>query len=128
MAVEGLSIRLLLDHHFTPRLALDLRPDGFEVTFPRELRTERAPDEQHLKWAAEHGYVILTSDIGDFRVLARRWAAQGLEHAGIILVNRSKPISYGELLRRLRAFLNDVSAEEMINQVRWLDESWSRGA
>lgn len=128
MAVEGLSIRLLLDHHITPRLATDLRRDGFDVTFPHELGTERALDVQHLRWAAEHGFVILTSDIGDFRTLAKQWTERGEVHGGIILLHRAKPISYGELLRRLRAFLDAVSAEEMVNQVRWLDESWSRRA
>ena len=125
MAIEGRSIRRLLDHHLSPRLARDLRQDGFEVTFPRELGTERASDEQHLRWAAAHGHVILKSDIGDYRPLAERWTERGEDHAGIILVIGSQPISYGELLGRLRAFLDAVSADEMVNQVRWLDQSWS---
>jgi predicted nuclease of predicted toxin-antitoxin system len=127
VAVEGLSIRLLLDHHINPRLATDLRPQGFDVTFPRELGTERASDEEHLTWATERGRVVLTEDRADFQILAQRWAEHGRDHAGIILVNTAKPVSYGELLRRLRAFLDAVSAEEMVNQVRWLDERWSRG-
>ena len=71
MAVEGLSIRLLLDHHINPRLATDLRPGGFDVTFPRELGTERASDEDHLVWATNHGRVVLTEDREDFQALAR---------------------------------------------------------
>lgn len=126
MAVEGLSIRLLLDHHINPRLATDLRRQGFDVTFPRELGTERAPDAGHLAWAAEQGRVVLTRDREDFQILAQQWAEQNRNHARILLLSDVKPISYGELRRRLRAFLDVVSAQEMFNQVRWLDESWSR--
>lgn len=125
MAVEGLSIRLLLDHHVNARLLIDLRRDGFDVTNPRELGTERFSDEEHLAWAADRGRAILTQDRGDFQVLAQAWLNQGRDHSGIVLFSPAKPISYGELLRRLRAFLDAVSAEEMVNQVRWLDASWS---
>lgn len=128
MAVEGLSIRLLLDHHIDVQLATDLRREGFDVTFPRELGTERALDEAHLEWATSHGRVILTGDIKDFPRLAESWAEQGREHAGVLLLVGKSRLSYGELLRRLRAFLDAVPAEEMVNQVRWLDESWSRRA
>jgi predicted nuclease of predicted toxin-antitoxin system len=128
VAVEGLSIRLLLDHHIDERLITDLGRDGFDVTNPRELGTERARDDEHLRWAATHGRAILTSDVKDFPDLGRTWIRQGRDHAGIILVEATPRVSYGELLRRLRAFLDAVSAEEMVNQVRWLDESWTRRA
>lgn len=124
MAVEGLSIRLFLDHHMDPSLATDVRRDGFDVTFPREVGTERASDEEHLTWAAEHGRVIVTFDRRDFRILAKQWTDRGQEHAGVLLCV-APGLSYGELLRRLRAFLDVVSAEEMVNQVRWLDASRS---
>jgi hypothetical protein len=44
---------------------------------------------------------------------------EGKEHWGIILSNR-EPI--GELLRRILRLLNSVSADELKNQVRWLNE------
>ncbi|MCK6566950.1 MAG: hypothetical protein HUU12_05045 [Anaerolineales bacterium] len=44
---------------------------------------------------------------------------EGKEHWGIILSNR-EPI--GELLRRILRLLNTVSAEELKNQIRWLNE------
>lgn len=126
MAVEGLSIRLLLDHHVDGRLIADLRRDVFDVTNPRELGTELARDDEYLRWAAAEGRAILTSDVKDFPDLTRAWLRQGLSHAGIILVEAAPRVGYGELLQRLRAFLEAVSADEMVNQVRWLDESWSR--
>lgn len=54
-------------------------------------------------------------------MLARRWSDQGRDHAGLGLSAVPDRGAYGELLRRLLAFLDTVSAEEMANQVRWLD-------
>ena len=121
MAFPGLAIRLHLDHNVDPRLAADVRRHGFEVTSAREIGKERASDEEHLAWAAEHGRVILTFDVGDFRVLARRWLDEGRDHAGILISIPPPPITYGELLRRLLAFLDRITAEEMVNRVEWLD-------
>lgn len=126
MAVAGLSIRLFLDHHMDPRLATDLRRVGFAVTYPRELGTERATDETHLRWAAEQGWVICSFDVGDFQRLAEQWAEQGRHHAGIILAQAPPRLTYRPLRRRLLAFLDAVSAEEMVDQLHWLDASWDR--
>ena len=122
MAIAGLSIRLLLDHHLDPRLAIDLRQYGYDVTYPRELGTGAASDEEHLIWAAERGRAIFTFDVRDFRLLGEQWRDQGRDHAGIILSIAPPRISYGEVLRGLLTFLNAVSAEEMVNQVRWLSD------
>ena len=126
MAIAGLSIGLYLDHNAHPWLTRDLRPLGFRVTVAADVGNRRASDEEHLEWATEHGLVVFTFDVGDFRIIARRWAIQGRDHAGIILSEAPPRITYGLLLRRLLAFLDAVSAEEMVNQVRWLDASWDR--
>ena len=120
MAIEGLSVRLLLDHHVDPRIAGDLRGHGFDVTFPRELGTERASDEDHLVWATEQRRAVFTYDIGDFRRIAERWADEGRDHAGINFSMAPPRITYGELLSRLLALLDSITADEMVNQVRWI--------
>jgi len=78
-----------------------------------------APDDIQLARAASEHRAILTFNIGDFAVLHDQYMAEGKEHWGIILSNR-EPI--GELLRRILRMLNSVSAEELKNQVRWLNE------
>ena len=124
MAVAGLSIRPYLDHNMDPRLATDLHRHGFDVTYAREVGNERATDEEHLTWATERGRTVVTFDRRDFRVLAEQWGEQGRDHAGIIFAVAPPRLTYGQILRRLLALLDAVSAEEMVNQVRWLDASW----
>ena len=126
MAVEGLSIGPYLDHNAHPWLARDLRPQGFSVTVAADVGNRLASDEEHHRWATERGLTVLTFDVKDYPNLAQRWAEQGRQHAGIIVAVAPPRITYGQLLRRLRAFLDAVSADEMVNQVRWLDASWDR--
>jgi|GEM_PF-2699275 len=68
--------------------------------------------------ASEHR-AILTFNVGDFAILHEQYMTEGKEHWGIILSNR-EPI--GELLRRILRLLNSASADELRNQIRWLNE------
>ena len=124
MAVAGLSIRPFFDHNVHTWFAPDLRRAGFDVVHAKEVGNDRASDEEHLLWATRQGRTVVTYDRDDFPILAQRWAEQGLDHAGIILAIAPPVISAGLVLRRLHAFLDTVSADEMVNQVRWLDGSW----
>jgi predicted nuclease of predicted toxin-antitoxin system len=125
MAIPGLSIRLYLDHNADPDIACDVRRDGYDAIWASEVGNERAADEHHLRWATEHGRVILTHDIRDFRMLDAEWAARGESHAGIILAEAPPELSLGELIRRLRRLLETVGADELVNQVIFLNASWS---
>jgi hypothetical protein len=62
---------------------------------------------------------VLTYNIKDFSPLARLWYEAGRDHAGIIL---SVELEHGDLLRQVLKFLTAVSAEEMANGVRYLQE------
>jgi len=77
------------------------------------------PDDVQLAHAVSERRAILTFNIGDFAVLHDTYMAEGKEHWGIIFSNR-KPISV--LLHRLLRMLNSVAAEELKNQIRWLNE------
>ena len=124
MAIEGLSIRSYFDHHVHERFAIDLRRHQFDVVIAKDVGNERASDETHLRWAAEHGRVIFTSDFDDFPDLAERWFLEGRTHAGIILLEQPGRISYGRLLRRLLYLLDTLTADDMVNLVDWLDQRW----
>jgi hypothetical protein len=125
VAIEGLSIRLYFDHNANPRFARDLRLEGFDAVAAIELGHERLEDEQHLRWAVAHRRTLFTYDKGDFSIIADAWMTRGDEHAGIILAKAPPAISYGETLRRLLRLLDEITAEEMVNRVEWLDHRWS---
>jgi hypothetical protein len=124
VAIEGLSIRSYFDHHVPERFALDLRLRGFDALMAREVGNERASDEAHLRWATEHGRVVITSDFDDYPILADKWFFEGRDHAGIILLEQPRWTSYGGFLRRLLRLLDTLTADDMRNRVEWLDHRW----
>lgn len=124
MAVEGLSARLYFDHNVHRRLARDLRDRGFDLVTAPEAGNEDATDEEHLTWSTGEGRVLVTYDRRDFRVIARAWAREGRDHAGIIISVAPPRLPYAQVLRRLLALLDAFAADEFVNQVLWLGEAW----
>ena len=60
---------------------------------------------------------LLTHNRADFEVLAQQYFTTGQTHYGIIIAVRRLPY---DIARRLFAILNQVTADEMQNQVRYI--------
>ena len=63
-----------------------LTQTGYTVVTPRSADTKGWHDPDHLHYAAQRGYGLLTSNPADFIALHQQWQAQGQAHAGILLV------------------------------------------
>ena len=124
MTIEGLTLRLYLDHNVDAVLAEDLRRRGFDAVRAAELGLERATDEEHLREATDQGRVLFTYDRVDYLRLDRTWRARGDAHAGIIVSLAPPRLLYGQLLRRLLTLLDRTTADEAVDQLIWLDERW----
>lgn len=79
-------------------------------------------DAAHLAFAAERGMTLLTYNERDYVMLAAQWAAEGLGHAGILISDQFSLRQLGELMRRTLDFLDRVTADEMVNVVRYLSD------
>jgi hypothetical protein len=81
-------LRLFLDAHISARcIAAPLREQGHDVRVAAEERElDGLADEQLLELAANEKRVMITFDVKDFTVIARRWAEAGRTHAGIGIV------------------------------------------
>jgi predicted nuclease of predicted toxin-antitoxin system len=111
--------KLYLNEHLSPRLAEQLRKYGFDVTSTLEQRMVEADDDEQLAYAASDRRAIVTFNHKDFAVRHARYLAEGREHWGIVL---STEEAVDVVRRRLLRLLNTVSAEELKNQIRWLNE------
>ena len=111
--------RLYLNEHLSPRLAEQLRQYGFDVTSTFESGMGEADDDEQLAWAVSEQRVIVTFNHKDFAVRHERYITKGKAHWGIVL---STEESTDVLRRRLLRLLNTLSAEELKNQIRWLNE------
>lgn len=111
--------KLYLNEHLSPRLAVQLRKHGFDVVTSQEAQLLSADDDEQLAYATAQQRALVTFNFSDFVTRHERYLAEGEEHWGIVL-STEEPI--GTLLHRLLRLLNTVSANELKNQIRWLNE------
>jgi predicted nuclease of predicted toxin-antitoxin system len=110
---------LLLDEQIWVYLATLLREQGFDVYHVNEVGLDHTPDLEILRDAVENHQAVVTFNIKDFIPLARQYSEEGKEHYGIVVSNE---IPQGELQRRVTKLLESISAEELKNMVRFLQE------
>lgn len=115
----GQPIKLLLDEHIWEGLADVLAQRGYDVIHIANTDQRGLDDEPLLTFAAAHGRAVLTYNVRHFVPLVAQWYQVHREHAGVILSIQLLP---GELLRRMEKLLTTLSADDLKNTVRWLQE------
>jgi hypothetical protein len=89
------------------------------VTTSQELDVLSETDDVQLARAASEERAIVTFNVGDFSRLHKRYLVENKDHWGIIF-STQEPIRV--LFHRLLRLLNSVSADQLKNQTRWLNE------
>ena len=97
-----------------------LRHRGVDVTSTGEQGLLRRTDEEQLEWATQQGRSIYTYNATDFCRLHSATLHQGRHHAGIIIGDQ-QTVSIGEEMRRLLKLNEARSAEEMKDQLEFLN-------
>lgn len=115
--MDRLFIELYLDEDVSVLIADILRGRGFNATTTRDEGQRQNTDAEQLAYAADHHKTILTHNRVDFEILAQKYTDSGSKHFGIILARRHPPY---ELVRRLLVILNNVTADEIEDQIRYI--------
>lgn len=114
------KIRLYVDEDAAAHAVIKgLRQLGFDVLTADEAGERRQPDECHLARAIAEGRVVYTLNTEDFARLHRKCLANGEHHAGIVTIP-AQAYSIGEKIRRIAAFIERTTAEEMIDRIVFL--------
>jgi predicted nuclease of predicted toxin-antitoxin system len=104
-------VRLLFDHDVPDDMAYGLSVQGHEVLRTRDLMDPQTPDEEVLRYAAKHDYVLITCNRDDFLA-----AAKSIPHAGIIiLIRRTARVRERVALMRLLDKAGEQGIRENIN-------------
>ena len=120
-------MRLLLDEHYSRRIAEQLRRRGHDVVAARERSELHAlTDAALFALMTTEGRVIVTENVADFLPLVHAAATIGMDHAGIILTSsRQFPRTsraVGRLVRALDALLvARPAADALRGQTWWLE-------
>lgn len=112
-----LSPLLYFDEDVDIHLIEALGAQGFKAYCAKDEGMLGKSDEEQLSYATEKGWTFLTHNVKHFRKLHQKYQQSGLNHSGIIL---AKQKSYDIILNRLLHFLDEVSVEEVKNQLFFL--------
>ncbi len=120
-------MKLVLDEHYSIRIAQQLRKRGLDVIAvterPSDLR--QMDDESLLRWAHLERRVLVTENVQDFLPLHDRFLSQGETHSGILLTSPEQfsrsSAGIGRLVHALTAFLERTPDEGALgSDVQWL--------
>ncbi len=115
--MSSLFIRLYLDEDVNVLVADLLKARGFDALTVRDGGQLQASDEEQLAYAVSQKRALVTHNRADFEELIQTYFDTEQKHYGVILAIRRPP---QEIAKRLLAILNQVTAEEMENQVRYI--------
>jgi hypothetical protein len=118
---------LYFDHNVDRRWKPPLEQSGHSVVLTRDLHLERADDALQLLTAAERGYVIVTHNEADFKLLQKAWRQWpvAIHHAGI-LVAPQRRWSPEEAAQRLASIL--LAGSPLTDELYWWtpEHDWRR--
>ncbi len=115
--MNQLFIELYLDEDVDVLIADLVRASGFEGMTTQEAKQLSKSDEEQMAYAVSQQKTIFTHNRSDFERLAEEYFSSEKEHYGIIIAVRRQPY---EILQRLLAILNSVTADEIKNQLRYI--------
>ena len=112
-------MKLLLDEHFSPQIARELRKRGHDVIAVSEVPDLLGRDDSvHFSLMQRQKRAIVTENVGDFRPLLKQAVKQGAKSYGLILVNpRRFPRSrktIGLMVKTLALLLEKYPAEDAL--------------
>ena len=107
---RAVGLKLLLDEHFSPEIARQLRQLGHDVIAVSERPELRGrPDRVHFASLPDQQRAIVTRDLGDFRPLLAEALRRGTPTYGIVCVSHRFPLTrsdIGRLVGALAALLD----------------------
>jgi NADPH-dependent 2,4-dienoyl-CoA reductase/sulfur reductase-like enzyme len=119
-------VKLLLDEHYSPEIARQLRTRGHDVVAVAE-RDELVGlgDDELLRRMAQERRALMTNNVKDFIPLASRAALEADDHYGLLFTSdRSMPRrgdAIGRFVEALDGFLQRHEDEGSYrNQIQWL--------
>jgi hypothetical protein len=123
-------VKLVLDEHYSPAVAEQLRLRGYDVIPVAErigaelAQLRRMPDEELQRWARGESRILVTENVRDFMAIHHAFLARGEPHAGILFTSPRKfprrTGAVGVLVSALAAFMNRQEPGALVGDVAWL--------
>ncbi len=116
-------MKLLLDEHLSPLVAIELRRLGHDAVCVAELPPLRGLDDGPLvRWASEQGRVLVSADRSTMPAAAEAARVDG-GHAGVVIVNPDRyslsKRNPGPLIAVLSEIATSADTDAITNNVTW---------
>lgn len=109
-------MRLLLDEHFSPAIARELRASGHDVVAVKEQPgLVGLADRVQFAIAPKEKRAIVTKDVGDFRPLLQQAMERGDHTYGLVCVPYRVPLTkraIGKIVQALTEILGSFPGDE----------------
>jgi hypothetical protein len=116
-------VRVLLDEHFSPEIARQLRDRGHDAVAMRELEARGLADRDVLALATLQRRAIVTENVADFVELHRVAFITGAAHFGVVFTSpRQFPRTRRAIGRMVRALEALIAAHPEADALR--DQTW----
>ncbi len=118
-------MRLALDHHHSPLIARELRDGTHDVVAAVEVGWEDEDDEPLLDLCTNDRRALLTNNVADFAVIARRWQTEGRSHRGLVFTSdaslpRTRDL-IGRYVEEIASLMQGNPGDDgFIDRVHWL--------
>jgi len=116
--LRTLYVRLYFDEDVSAGIVQNLRQRGFDVLCARDALSLSLDDDAQLAFAVAQCRALVTHNRHDFELRHERYLTSEQTHYGIIVVKRRA--NDAAVVTRLLELLNVVTADEMINQLRYI--------
>ena len=122
-------MKLLLDEHYPPSLAKQLRDRGHDVSSVQDEADLRGIADPELFAEAQRRHrAVLTENVSDFLPLDAEYRSRQLAHYGLVLTSnrtfpRGQAATIGALVKALEKLLGERTSEMPSSAVIWLERS-----
>jgi uncharacterized protein YgbK (DUF1537 family) len=119
-------VRLLLDEHYSRKIAERLRKRGLDaITVTERPELRGLDDEALLVWCVQARRVLLTNNVARLATCAAQFAESGRKHYGLIFTSdRTMPRARETIGLYIKALVRLMRAEPaddaLVDQTRWL--------
>lgn len=115
--ISTLYIHLYFDEDVSVSIVENLRTRGFDVLSVRDAGALGRADDEQMLYAVSQKRAMVTHNRVDFEKQHVKFLESGMQHYGVIVAKRRRD---AEVVSKLLALLDSVTAEEMKNQLRYI--------
>lgn len=122
-------MKLLIDEHYPPSIAEQLRKRGHDaVAVQEEADLRGMTDPDLFAEAQRRNSAVLTENVADYMVLDAEYRSRHLAHWGLVLTSnqtfpRAKAATVGALVKALDELMRRADSEGRSSMVIWLQRS-----